>query len=111
MVAPFTHRHRDLSTTAANDNGVLDRRCFFERLVGDLLELNDASTAESAVGGDEQACVCIVDAIPQRLGRKAAEDDRVHRTNTSARQHRDGQLRNHRQVNGDAVAAFRAQAT
>ena len=44
------------------------------------------------------------DAAGQRVRRKAAEDDRVDRADARAGQHRIGRLRDHRHVDGDAVA-------
>ena len=51
----------------------------------------------------------VVDAAAERLGREAAEDDRVRRADPGAGQHRDRQLGDHRHVDGDPVAGRDAQ--
>jgi hypothetical protein len=44
-----------------------------------------------------------------RFGREAAEDDRMHRADARAGEHRDGRLRDHRHVDGDAIAFLHAR--
>ncbi len=46
----------------------------------------------------------VVDAVAERLGGEAAEDDRMRRPDPGAGEHRDRQLRDHRHVDRDAVA-------
>ena len=53
--------------------------------------------------------LCVVDAIAQRLGAEAAEHHAVDRADARARQHRDGQLRDERQVDRDAIALLHAE--
>ena len=60
---------------ALDDDDVLDRRRVFQRLVGHLLERHDLAAAVAAVRGDEQLALRVVDAIAQRFGAEAAEDD------------------------------------
>ena len=109
MVASFLHRcrHRSrcvLSSAAADDHHVLDRRSVVQCLVGHLLERHDLSAPVTAVGGDEEPCLLIVDAIAERLGAEAAEDDAVNGADARTRQHRNRQLGNQRQVERDAIA-------
>ena len=70
---------------------------------------DDAAAPEAAVGGDEQPGLLVVDAIAQRLGAEAAEHDAVHRADARAGEHRDGQLGDERQVDGDAIALLDAE--
>ena len=93
-----------LAGSALHDDDVLDRRRVLQGLVGDSLELHDVAAAIAAVGRDEQARLLIVDAIAQRFGAEAAEDDAVHGADARAGEHRDGQLRDERQVDRDAIA-------
>ena len=63
----------------------------------------------AAVGGDDQLRLRVVDAVGERLGGEAAEDDGVRCADAGAGEHGDGELRNHRHVDGDAVAAPHAE--
>ena len=96
---------------ALDDDDVLDRRRVAQRLVGHLLERDDLAAPVAAVGGDEQHGLRVVDAIAQRLGAEAAEDDAVDGADARAREHRDRELGNQRQVERDAVAALARRAT
>ena len=51
----------------------------------------------------------IVDAVAQRFGGEAAEDDVVRDADPRAGQHRDRQLRNHAHVDRDAIAFLDAE--
>ncbi len=86
----------------------LDRRALRERLVGGRLERYDASAANSLIGGDEHLRAGVLDPIPERRRREAAEDHIVNRTDARAREHRDGQFGDHRQVDRDSVALLDA---
>ena len=63
----------------------------------------------AAVGGDDQLRLRVVDAVGERLGGEPAEDDGVRRADAGAGEHGDGELRNHRHVDGDAVATPHAE--
>ena len=105
VVAPVLHRApASARRPALHDDDVLDRRRVRERLVGHLLERHDLAAAIAAVGGDEQRGLRVVDAIAQRLGAEAAEDDAVDRADARAREHRDRELGNQRHVERDAIA-------
>jgi len=80
-----------------------------ERVVGDLLEWDDLSAPVSAVGGDEQPRLLVVDAIAQRLRTEAAEDHAVNRADPRAGQHGNRQLGNQRKVQRDAITFFDPQ--
>ena len=94
---------------ALHDDDVLDRGRVLQRFVGDLLQRDDLAAALAAVGGDEQRALRVVDAIAQRLGAEAAEHDGVNRADARAREHRDRELGNQRQVDRDAIAALDAE--
>ena len=68
------------------------------------LERRRRSAAIAAVGGDQHLRLRVVDPVAQRLGREAAEDDRVDGADPGAGEHRDRQLGGHRHVDRDAVA-------
>ena len=111
MVAAFLHRAPESASPccALHDDDVLDRRRACQRLVGHLLERHDLAAAIAAVGGDEQPCLRVVDAIAQRLGAEAAEDDAVDGADAGAGEHRDRQLGHERHVERDAIALLDAE--
>ena len=73
------------------------------------LEPAGVAAAVAAVGGDDELRLGVVDAVGQRLGGEAAEDDGVRRADAGAGEHGDRQLGDHRHVDGDAVAAPHAE--
>ena len=110
VVAPFLDVNWDGRTVQAlDDDDVLDRRRAFERFVRHLLQRHDLAAPPAAVRGHEQRRLRVVDAIAQRLGAEAAEDHRMHGADARAREHRDRQLRDERQVERHAVAALDAE--
>ena len=81
-----------------------------ERLVDVRLERNALAAANAFVGRDHDGGGAVGDATRQRIGREAAEHDRVNRADARAREHRHGGLGNHRQVDRDAIALLHAEA-
>ena len=79
-------------------------------LVGVGLERDGLGAAVDAVGGDQDLAGGVDDAVGQRVGAEAAEDDRVDRADAGAGQHGDGQFLDHRHVDRDAVALLDAAA-
>jgi hypothetical protein len=79
-----------------------------DRAVDGLLEAEPAAAAQALVGGDHHPRAGVEDAVADRLGREAAEDDRVDGADARAGEHRVGELGDHRQVDADAVAAAHA---
>ena len=102
MVATLGHRH--LIARAAHDHHVLDRRRALARLVDASLEGHEAAAAPALIGSDDRDCGGVVHAIPNGLGAEPAEDHRVRCPDSSAGEHRHGQLRDHRHVDPDPVA-------
>ena len=92
-----------------DDEHVLDGRGRQQRLVDGRLEGRRLAPPPAAVRGDDQLRLRVVDAIRERLGAEAAEDDRVRCSEARAGQHRDRQLRDHRHVDRDAIAGPDAQ--
>ncbi len=110
VVAPLFDVHGELRPAALHHHHVLDGRAVLQGLVRELLERQDAAAAVAAVGGDEQLGLGVVDPVAERLGAEAAEDHRVNGADARAGQHGDGELGNHRQVDGHAVALAHPQA-
>ena len=74
------------------------------------LQGHGAAPAVAAVGGDHDVVHSrVVDAAGERVGRETAEDDGVGRPDARAGEHRDGQLGDHRHVDGDPVALLHAE--
>ena len=97
--------HGDVLAGALNDEHMLDARGLLHGLVDVDLEPAGLAAPVAAIGGDDQLRLRVVDAVGECLGREAAEDDGVRRADAGAGEHRDRQLRNHRHVDGDAIAA------
>ncbi len=104
-----TDRPRHVLLGAADDEDLLDRLRLRDGVVGVLLESDRAPLAIAAVGGDEDLRLGVVDASGERFGREAAEDDRERRADASAREHRGGQLGDHRHIDRDPVPLLDAQ--
>ncbi len=62
-----------------------------------------------AVAGDEHLALGVVDPVAQRVRGEAAEHHRVRRAEPCAREHRDGELGHHAEVDRDPVALADAQ--
>ena len=75
-----------------------------ERLVSDRLQLEEVPLAIPTVGGDQHLRRGIVDAVGECIRRKAAEHHAVRSAEAGAGEHGDRHLRDHRHINGHAVA-------
>ena len=98
-----------MSADPTDDHDVLDRRGAGQGDVDRGLERVGLALPESAVCGDEDLALGVVDAIDERVGREPAEHHRVRRTEPGTRQHGDGKLGDHRHVHRDPVALHHAQ--
>ncbi len=107
MVA-VRHHVDVVAETPDHDRG-LDGGRVGERLVGVMLEPDLLAATVATVRGDQDLGAAVVDPARQRLGREAAEDDRVRRADPRAGEHRDRQLGDHRHVDGDPVAGLDAE--
>ena len=105
---PALHHRGAFARTAVNDR-VPYRRRLVERLVGVLLEGHLGAVSPALVLGDQELAPHVVHPVGQRLGRKAAEDDRVRGTQACAGEHRDRQLRDHPHVDRDRSAFLHAE--
>jgi hypothetical protein len=107
MVAALAHP--DLVAEMADDDHAGDRAALVQSGVDIGLQRDQFAAAPAAVGGDHEAARAILDAAVQRLGREAAEDDAVDGADPRAGEHRHRRLRDHRHVDGDAVALAGAE--
>ena len=94
---------------ALDEHDVLDRRCAGERFVGHPLQWHHLTAPVAAICGHEDLGLLIVDAIAQRLRAEAAKDDAVDSADSGAGEHRNRQLRDERQIDGDTIAARDAE--
>src|ERR1700758_957243 len=82
--------------------------CGFNGEIGTGFVVHPTSVAVVAVGIDEDAAAGICRAKSTSFPRKSTEDYRVDDTKPCTSKHGDGQLGNHRHVNGDAVTLLQA---
>ena len=107
MVAPRCHRH--VVARALEDDHALDGRRRRDRLVCGAFQRHRRPATPRLVLGDQHLTAHVLQAPRERIGREAAEDDRVRRTEPCAREHRDGRLRDHPQVDPHRRALADAQ--
>ncbi len=98
--------HIDLARATLDHDTRVHRRAFEQRLIGRDLERDLAPATDALIGRDEEPRAAVLDASAQRRGGEPAKDDRVDRTHTGAREHGDGELGDHRHVEGNAVATL-----
>lgn len=79
-VATLGERH--LSAGALVDQAVLDVWALLKSIVYDLLGANGLAAALALVGGNHDLGLCVDNAVTQRVGAEASEDDRVDSANT-----------------------------
>ena len=77
---------------------------FGDRRVGIGLERHLAAAAHAFVGGDDDVRLAVLDAAGERIRREAAEHHGMDGADARAGEHGVGRLRDHRHVDGDAVA-------
>ena len=97
-----------IAAGAAHDE-LADAAHALQRLVGIGLQRRAPAAARGLVGGDDELRARILDARAQRLGGEAGEDDRMHRADAGAGEHRVGGLGDHRQVDHHPVALLHAE--
>jgi hypothetical protein len=78
-------------------------------LVDGRLQGRRSAAPVAAVGGDHHLGLAVLDPGGERLGREAAEHDRVRRADAGAGEHRHDRLGDHRHVDRDPVAGGHAQ--
>ena len=96
--------HVDVVTRPPDDEDLLDRRRLGQRLVDHLLEGHGAAGPHRAVAGDQELGLGVVDAVPEGVGREAAEDHGVGGAEPGTGQHGHRQLGDHAHVDGHPVA-------
>ena len=77
-----------------------------QRFVNDILDWQRLAATHLLVGGNHGDGTGINDAFVHGLGRESAEYNRVNRTDTRTRLHRDHAFNGHRNIDDDAVALF-----
>ena len=97
-----------LAGTAHHENG-LDVGAVLEGLVHRRLQRDGVPAPVSAVAGDDRVRVTVENPGAERVRGEPAEDHHVRRPQAGTRKHRDDGLRDHRHVDGHAVAVAHAQ--
>ncbi len=87
LVPPVIAARRpvDVSTGAAVDDHVLERRAQIGGGVGVFLEWNELAAAIAAIGGEQHLGLAVLNPSRQRLGAEAAEDHRMRRPDPAHR--------------------------
>ncbi|CCK04012.1 hypothetical protein BN129_2760 [Cronobacter sakazakii 701] len=87
----------------AGDAGV------FQRVIDVFLQRNRTTSAHAFIRSDNETRAGVDNASGDGLRRKATENDRVHRANAGAGEHRNGGFRHHRHIDSDHVAFLNAK--
>ncbi len=101
--------HVDGRAGALVDDDVLDGGAGGHGFVDGALELDFVAAAVARVLRDDGDAAGVVDAVGDGVGGESAEDDGVDGADARAGQQRDGQLRRHAHVDGDAIALLDAE--
>ena len=88
------------------DRALLAAQC--DALVNGRLEREPLAAPQLPVGGDDRYGARVLDALLQALCRKAAEHDRMNRSDAGAGLHGHHAFDRHRHVDDDAVTLFDA---
>ena len=91
---------------AADDEDVAHLGAVLHRLVDDGFDGRGLALAIAAVGGDDELDSAVLDAVGDRRGGEAAEDDGVRGAEAGAGEHGEHRLRDHRHVDRNAVAGL-----
>ncbi len=99
-------RERDVAAGPLVDDHVANAlaAAHAERFIDDHLQRQMLAPTRLLVGGDDRNGAGVDDPLLQRLGREAAEDDRMRGADPCAGLHRDDAFDRHRDVDEDAVA-------
>ena len=105
VVPNVAHRiHVDGCAGALHHDDMIDTARLGDRRVGIGLQRHLAAAAQAFVGRDDDVRLAILDAAGERIRREAAEHHGMDGADARAGQHGVGRFRNHRQIDGDAVA-------
>ena len=85
-------------------------RAILHAFVDRLLEREEFAAAVAAIHRDDRLRLRVIHAVANRFGREAAEDDRVDEAEAGAGQDGHRELRDHRHVDRDRVAALESHA-
>ena len=100
--------HRNLDLRIAHHNDVLDGRGELHGVIDNLLHGKDLAVNPRTVDGDNDLRLRAINTRVKSLRRIACKNHRMHRTNLGAGQHREKDLRDAGQINGDDIALAHA---
>ncbi len=103
-----TLRPGDLAAGALDDQHMPNSRGLLKRLVDVGLQRHLAAAAQALVRRNDDLALRVIDAAGDGVGRETAEHHRVDRAEPRAGEHRVRGFRDHRQIDGDAVALLHA---
>ena len=93
-----------VASGALNHDDAINAVNLLQCRVDVAFERHGLAATDALIGGDHHAACCVIDAIFERLGGEATEDDRVDGTDARTGQHGEGRLGNHRHIDTDTVA-------
>lgn len=102
LVTALDHVH--ITSSALENQNVLDAWCTLERGINDRLGGNGLASTATLIGCDNHTRRAIDDTITEGLSAKSSENNAVHSTNTSASEEGSGRVPCHGQVNTDGIA-------
>ncbi len=104
VIAALPDAQREVA--ALDDEDVFDRGGLEERVVGVVLQWDDASASVPAVGRNQGLRLHVVDPLCQGRRAESTEHDGVNGADASTGEHGDGQFGNHRHVDRHPIAAL-----
>ena len=105
VVPDVAHRiHVDRRAGALDDDDKIDAAGFGDCRVGIGLQRDLAAAANALIGGNDDVRLAVLDAAGERIRRETAEHHGMDRADARAGEHGVSRFRNHRHVDGDAVA-------
>ena len=104
-----TGLHRHLFPRPLDDDHFFNAGGFGNRLIRDVLQIDDLSAAKTAIGSDKHFGIAVEYAIAQGAGRKAAEHHHMHSSQARHGQDSSDQFGYQGHINGYPVPLFHAQ--
>ena len=96
--------HIDRAAGALDDDDPIDAADLGDRCVDICFQRNLSATAQPLIGGDDNVRFAVLDAARDRIGGEPAEHHGMDRADSRAGEDRVGRFRDHRHIDGDAIA-------
>lgn len=93
----------DVSTSAFQNEDVLNERALFESGVNNRFRSDGLSSSLSFVGSDNDSGLGVDDSVTKGFGRETGENDRVDSSETGTGEESDRSFGNHREVDSNGL--------